>query len=263
MEFNKFQEQVFLVTTLVENLSDGEIGTGFLIHKPVTEGKAKQLLFSNKHVFFGRKDKDNPEAKKQIKVTLHKREANGDYVLGTILHFILNLDRKQEGYYDHPDSSVDVGCANISSIMEQGLDLNTRSVSIDGFLGINRKDLFSGQPICFVGYPTGFYDKKNFLPVMRAGIIASIPSVDFNGARQMLVDAQIFPGSSGSPVFVRVQGKYKLIGIISDGVRQGLDFVEQDVVGSTQVDKIPVPIEWIGLGLLHTYETIRELYDEA
>mgnify|MGYP003291781313 CR=1 FL=1 len=46
------------------------------------------------------------------------------------------------------------------------------------------------------------YDKKNNLPLVRTGTIASHPRKDFNGLPQFVIDAQVFPGSSGSPVFI-------------------------------------------------------------
>ena len=42
-----------------------------------------------------------------------------------------------------------------------------------------------------------------------------MPNIDFNGKGQIVIDAQIFPGSSGSPVFVSWEGKYSLLGVVS------------------------------------------------
>jgi hypothetical protein len=55
INFDKFEEQIFFNTVLIENLSDGEFGTGFLLQKDLGNGKTKHLLFSNKHVFWGKK----------------------------------------------------------------------------------------------------------------------------------------------------------------------------------------------------------------
>lgn len=263
MEFSRFEEQVFLTTVLIQNLTDREFGTGFLMTKPVPQDitKTKFLLFSNKHVFWGKKDKDNPNAKKQISITLHQKEIDGSYKLGTIHTFIIDIDRTQPGYYDHPNKDIDVACANISSVGNQNLPLHIKALDFEHFFDFDRSTLTAGTQILFIGYPTGFYDKKHSLPVMRVGFIASIPSIDFNGSRQILVDAQVFPGSSGSPVFVPVVGKYKLLGIISDGVHKSLDFVEVKKTTEGNKEKISIPREWIGLGLLFTNETIKEVYD--
>ena len=75
-----------------------------------------------------------------------------------------------------------------------------------------------GSDVIFVGYPTGYYDVANNLPLLRRGVIASVPNVDFNGKGEIVIDAQIFPGSSGSPVFVAQGNRYLLLGVVSDAV---------------------------------------------
>ncbi|MDD5569015.1 MAG: serine protease [Candidatus Pacebacteria bacterium] len=265
MEFLKFEEQVFLVTVLIKNLTDGELGTGFLMTKPVPDDltRTKYLLFSNKHVFWGQKDKNNPSAKKRIVITFHQMEADGSSKLEALQNFIIDMDRTKPGYYDHPDPAVDVACANISSALNEGIPLHIKTVNFKNFFDFDKNTLTAGTDILFVGYPTGFYDYKNSLPVMRMGSIASIPSIDFNGLRQILLDAQIFPGSSGSPVFVPINGKYKLLGIVSDGIQKNLDFAEIEKISQKKCKKVLMPTEWIGLGLLFTNETIKEVYDLA
>jgi len=51
-----------------------------------------------------------------------------------------------------------------------------------------------------VGYPRGFYDKENLFPLVKSGIIASRWNANFNGQPYFLIDAKLFPGSSGSLV---------------------------------------------------------------
>jgi hypothetical protein len=57
-----------------------------------------------------------------------------------------------------------------------------------------------------VGYPIGVWDTKNNSPVFRRGVTATAPYLDFSGRREFLIDAAIFPGSSGSPVMLFNQG---------------------------------------------------------
>jgi V8-like Glu-specific endopeptidase len=265
IKFDKFEEQAFLNTVLIENLTDNETGTGFLISKPMGE-KQKILLFSNKHVFWGKKDKDKKDIEKTIRLTLHKLDEDGSYKLGGVHAFMGKIKRSPEnGYYEHPDESVDVACVNISHLNNQGIKLNLHYLIIEDFCRFKREELFAGMKILFVGYPSGFYDKANFLPVMRSGTIASIPVVDFDGKPNILLDAQVFPGSSGSPVFASIKGQYQLLGIISSGVRKGLDFIEIDNSSESTENqkKANVPVEWLGLGLLFTNDTIIEIYNLA
>lgn len=54
--------------------------------------------------------------------------------------------------------------------------------------------------VVVVGYPLGFYDKKNNLPVYRKASIASAYGINFGGLPYFLVDANLHEGTSGSPV---------------------------------------------------------------
>lgn len=60
-----------------------------------------------------------------------------------------------------------------------------------------------------LGYPYGFYDQKNYLPIWKTGHVASEPAVDFEGRPVFLVDVSAFPGMSGSPVLAVANGIYE------------------------------------------------------
>jgi hypothetical protein len=57
-----------------------------------------------------------------------------------------------------------------------------------------------------VGYPIGLWDEVNNLPLIRRGITASHPAIDFRGRSECVIDAACFPGSSGSPVLIVNEG---------------------------------------------------------
>jgi len=98
--------------------------------------------------------------------------------------------------------------------------------------------------VTLIGYPHGFYDKKNSLPIWKTGSVASEPEVDFDGKPLFLVDVSAFPGISGSPVFGISYGTYetkegtavgaarKLLGIFSDmemlETKKSIEKIKQD-----------------------------------
>ena len=63
--------------------------------------------------------------------------------------------------------------------------------------------------VTLVGYPYGYYDIKNALPIWKTGTVASEPAIDFDGKPLLLVDVSAFPGMSGSPVFAIASGIYE------------------------------------------------------
>ena len=105
----------------------------------------------------------------------------------------------------HPDKSVDVALLSISEI------LTTRAIT-DGnyaapfflgpemFAGKNNIEVEASDDVLVVGYPKGFYDRVNLFPIIKSGIIATKWGVGFEGNPQFLIDAKLFPGSSGSVV---------------------------------------------------------------
>jgi hypothetical protein len=60
------------------------------------------------------------------------------------------------------------------------------------------------EEVLFVGYPNGVWDQINLMPILRRGITATPLMLNFEGRAEFLIDAAVYPGSSGSPVFMRV-----------------------------------------------------------
>lgn len=85
------------------------------------------------------------------------------------------------------------------------------------------------EDILLLGYPDNIYDPKSLIPVVRRGITATPYSLDFGEEPKFLIDASIFPGSSGSPILIcdrsilyRKDGwntgaRTFLLGILSEG----------------------------------------------
>jgi hypothetical protein len=63
--------------------------------------------------------------------------------------------------------------------------------------------------VTLIGYPYGFYDRLNALPIWKTGSLASEPDVDFNGEPLLTIDISAFPGMSGSPAFAIAYGTYE------------------------------------------------------
>lgn len=58
------------------------------------------------------------------------------------------------------------------------------------------------EQIVTVGYPDDIWDSTNNLPVLRRGVTATHPKIDYQGKPEFLIDAAVYPGTSGSPVFL-------------------------------------------------------------
>ena len=105
----------------------------------------------------------------------------------------------------HPAKAVDVAVVNIYDIASKRLGSGGQYVGpyflhSDTFAGKNNIDVEASSDILVVGYPKGFYDDVNLFPIVKSGIIASRWGVGFQGKPYFLIDAKLFPGSSGSVV---------------------------------------------------------------
>lgn len=96
------------------------------------------------------------------------------------------------------------------------MDLQNKNISIF-FRSVDQKMIptneqcknFSAiENITFIGYPSGLYDERNKISIIRQGITATPIWNNFRGEKAFLIDAGVFPGSSGSPVFIYNQGTY-------------------------------------------------------
>lgn len=107
-------------------------------------------------------------------------------------------------------------------------------------------DMTMMEDVVMIGYPNGIWDQAHNMPVMRRGVTATHPNLDWNGNAEFLIDAACFPGSSGSPVFLFNQGGYttksggtmigpsriKLLGILYAGP-------QHTVTGEIKIVKVP------------------------
>lgn len=109
------------------------------------------------------------------------------------------------------------------------------------------QNLLGMEEIAMAGYPIGLWDECNNLPLLRRGVTASHPAVDFNGNKVGLVDIACFPGSSGSPVLVFNEGLY-LVGhrsqIGSRGILLGILYEAPiyQADGTIRIDNIPTKV---------------------
>lgn len=57
-----------------------------------------------------------------------------------------------------------------------------------------------GSGVLVAGYPSGLADETNCFPIVKSGVITSRWGLSWEGRPAFLIDAQLFPGSSGSVV---------------------------------------------------------------
>jgi len=203
-------EHLSMITTPVILLKGNEMvsqGTGFYYGLQDSSQGTVLFLVTNYHVLTGYPPKETkPPKGDNIIFYLHKDAENpGDVKQIRFPLFTKNgkpiwLSSKE---FPHADVAVIPLVASLYG------DVKVFGISED-WTGGNIK-VRPTSTITLIGYPYGYYDKKNWLPVWKTGSIASEPVVDFEGKPLFLVDISAFPGMSGSPAFAIAYGAYETI----------------------------------------------------
>ena len=105
----------------------------------------------------------------------------------------------------HPDKSIDVAAVAMLELLTDRIKDGSKytapyGLSADDLPNEKSIDMEVASDVIVVGYPRAFYDKVNLFPIVKSGIIASRWGRGFDGQPCFLIDAKLFPGSSGSVV---------------------------------------------------------------
>ena len=166
---------------------------------------------------------------------------------------------------------------NVSELLGQEIESNKDRFTyaspfcLDrGLLACNNKEIRveASSDVLVVGYPRGFYDNVNLFPIVKSGIVASRWEAGFRGDPYFLIDAKLFPGSSGSVVITKpidmVMKDGRLLVLKNDekafallGVFSGAPLTQTEPVTVGDLT-IAQTLEY-GLGVVWYAETIEEL----
>lgn len=237
-------EFVQLTTIRIETeIPNGKsTGTGFFLSlkNNKNDNTHVPVIVTNKHV-----------VKNAIrgKLRFSLKDTNGNQIKGQ--YFDLTINDFEKLWIMHPESNIDLCILPIANIHREiqkaNKDLFYTMMTVDDIpSSAEIENEFSRiEDITVVGYPDGIWDAYNNMPITRRGITATPLHVDFENAPRFLIDAAIYGGSSGSPVFVFNQGSYtKPDGGLYAGTRLKLVGVvyavaQHKVTGDIEIVDIP------------------------
>lgn len=271
MKFETELEQlIYAIVRIETEESDNKkgLGTSFVFNCYIDK-TTSPFLVTNKHIvegvrkgyiYFTQANDDQPQIGKVIRVPITDFE---------------------DAWCGHPDPDIDIAVMPLGEVTkvakEQGLDLYYKSIPLDLIPTDNDlSDLDLMQDIIILGYPEGMYDQLHNYPLIRKGITASPPNIDFNGIKIFLIDASVYKGSSGSPVLiynrgihktrenVQIAGKtyIKFLGVVGKASYSETKGIIETVQGGRLVKSSIKTKEMIDLGVVYKASTVLETVDE-
>lgn len=271
MEIKSIAEDLFFSVMRIESRNTdnnpfSSIGTGFYYAHHVDDDTIIPFIITNKHVINNTNEG----------VLTFNLGDNNKPLLGKIKQVYLQGGEWKNLWFGHPDENIDVAIAPVGHILH---DIKNR-MKCNFFISYIDKNIFPSEKdinnidaledITFIGYPNGIWDRKNYLPIARKGSLATLLNVDFGGEPVFLIDASVFGGSSGSPVFIKNSGSYHdkngtlyagnriyFLGILASAYWHNPIEVAKIDIAKIERDKK----EMIDIGVVYKARTILETVD--
>lgn len=186
-----FTEQILFHTIRIE--CDGSTGTGFIFAYRNKDNLPIPVIVTNKHVVGYQKHL-------KVEFSLHHKDAKG-----IILNDAIKCEWESD-WIHHPSNEIDLCCTLYEPIdraaKDKGLELYVTSCT-DEMVCTDEElnDMQTVNDVLMVGYPDGLFDKTHNLPLIRKGITATHPAIDYEGKSLGIIDMGCYYGSSGSPIF--------------------------------------------------------------
>jgi hypothetical protein len=169
-------------------------GTGFIFQFCHDGKQSIPAIVTNKHVLDG-----------AVEAVIHfsVKDPAGDPEPKTI--HAVRIRQPARGRIDHPDPNIDLTALPFGSLVHElngaGVTPFFRSFAFSNLpTEAELNDLGAMEPVVMIGYPIGLWDHINNQPIIRRGVTATHPCLDFQGKPEFVIDCACWPGSSGSPV---------------------------------------------------------------
>jgi hypothetical protein len=254
-------EQLFFTTLRVHCIVPGgeSSGTLFLAMVRIDQGDQVVVGVTNKHVIDGAS---------AIGLVGPAASPDGDRPLFGSSSTIV---APPAAWVRHPDPKIDVTAAVLTGLPLTGASQPfLKTIPVDLLATTQQFDKLDAiESVTFIGYPNALFDSANMTPIARRGWTATPVSLDYGGMPMFLIDASVFRGSSGSPVFIVNTGSYSpKNGGLTVGTRIFLLGIlarvySQEMSGTITVAATPrVEVQqYMNLGIVYKTRAILETID--
>ena len=197
-------EKLFFSTVRINTTSaetTARMGTGFFFEHTLNQKKHRFVVTSKRTV--------SGKYGGHLSLLLGK---NKKPALGNVFRYAIG--EWDKSWFYHPRLETDIAILHFDPIEKR---IKEKFGAEPFYIPINQdiiptdtqiEEFNAVEPLLFVGYSDGTCDTSNWLPVVRSAITATPLENDFEGNPNFLMDARIYPGSCGSPIFIYNQAPY-------------------------------------------------------
>lgn len=225
--------------------------TGIIFRSDTASEAGGCTIVSNKHLLIGADS---------IQVLLQLTDEHKNSIDTITKNYQLYSESKDSLFCVH--DSLDIATLYVNHIKGRpGQQLSIFTIKQINVIKPN--EVFQGQSVLFFGYPKDI-KLNGYRPIVRQGIIAGYDQAPrLPGMKHVIyLDAQVYGGSSGSPVFInpveRIKGLEFFVGIIA-----GYIYEEKGRVLGLKVGDTISLTENTGLGIVMPADEIAVLSDRA
>jgi hypothetical protein len=198
MELSSSEKLTYSTIRIECDLRDGGVatGTGFFFRAYQEGDTTVPVIVTNRHVV---------RDALQGRFLLHETDEDGSPSRAKSI--TVALDDFETRWFPHPQDDVDLCFMPAGPIINAAFAQGRKPFFVD--LGLDLipteeelREFTAAEEVLMVGYPNGLWDSFNNMPILRRGITATHPALDYEGRPEFLIDAACFSGSSGSPVLL-------------------------------------------------------------
>lgn len=245
--------ELLMVVALILQIQNGQsVGkaTGFFYTK-----NDSLYLVTNRHVVLDDTKGIKPDL---LRVRLHTDPNDLTKNADVDIPLYANGIAKWHVHPDYSTKKIDIAIVEID--LNKLKPYHFKALSASFFLP-KEFPLTLGEDVMVIGFPRGLSDTTNNLPISRSALISSAYKINFQGDPLFLIDANLHPGMSGSPVMTRAKSTWATSAGSLKTYKEPVPFFLGVFSASVGINLPPGQEEQLGLGAVWYGYLIEETID--
>ncbi|WP_395741738.1 serine protease [Prosthecobacter sp.] len=184
------------------------MASGFVLKSRDSKGHDTAVVVTCAHVM--KTMREGP-----VIVCLHHQDQNGGVDPEPVIIIPARGAMRDSFYVKHPTHDLAAFCLTVPDKARKLLGLD----SIPDEQTLTSAELRAGDEVSFLGYPDVYPGTRGAFALLRSGRIASYPASGAMAGGRFLINADVYPGDSGAPVFLTMRtGRPQVVGVLTSRI---------------------------------------------